>query len=466
VGRLQVSDRAATVFLTASTPWILRNFFHAGVVDKLLESAEVVVFTTPVLKTGLVRDGFDPKVTIVTAESRPEPFLWKVSRQLRKKLYMELRGAETEALWNKFGNRSLTQRVGGRAVAAATGVLAGRRTFRALTRADLILNRSSRFRELFTSRRPSVLFATGVNSHFEDSLLRSARTASVPVIYMPSGWDHLSTKVVLSDSYRAVLTWTDVQRDEAISTYPWLDSQNVRTVGIPQFDAYANRSAIDRGTWARRYGLDPTKKTIVYFSMPQVRHSDQHLIIEGIAEQIAAGSELPNDLQLLIKCHPFDDYSKYEGLVARFPHVRMHPTTLTPGGDPLTWLPSPGEIEAMRDSLTHADVTINIYSTVTIEAALFDKPIIHVAYDLRPLPPGRIPCAEYYNFTHFKPVVAYGASDLAYSQTQLYALIKDGLANPGKRRTQRRLLAADFCGPIDGRSGERVVEEVLSALPG
>jgi len=460
-----MSERKPTVFVTASTPWIIRNFFHSGVVDRLRERARVIVFTTPVLKTALVRDGFDSKVEIITSENRPEPFLWKVSRQLRKKLYMELRGAETEALWDKFGNRSLTQRVAGRAVAAATGVLAGKRTFRALTRADLIVNRSSRFRDVFASHRPAVLFATGVNSHFEDSLLRSARTADIPVVYMPSGWDHLSTKVVLSDSYHSVLTWTDVQRQEAVSTYPWLDMTNVKTVGIPQFDLYAMPTSTDRATWARRYGLDPSKKTIVYFSMPQVRHSDQHLIIEAAAEQIAAGDRLSWDLQILVKCHPFDDNSKYEPLAARFPHVGLQRTTLRPGGDPLTWLPSTGEIEAMRDSLTHADVTINIYSTVTIEAALFDKPIVHIAYDLRPIGPGRIPCPEYYNFTHFRPVVAHGASHLAYSQAELYALINDALARPERRRAERRALAAEFCGPIDGRSGERVVEEVMDALP-
>src|SRR3954470_17299499 len=121
-----MAEREPTVFITASTPWIIRNFFHAGVVDRLTQGARVVVFTTPVLKSALVRDGFEGKVEIITSETRPEPFLWKISRQLRKKLYMEMRGAETEALWNKFGNRSLTQRLGGRAVAAATGVLAGK----------------------------------------------------------------------------------------------------------------------------------------------------------------------------------------------------------------------------------------------------------------------------------------------------------------------------------------------------
>lgn len=457
-------DRPPTIFITASTPWILRNFFHSGVVDKLLEHAAVVVFTTPTLRAALVRDGFAEKVEIVTLENRPEPFLWKVSRQLRKKMYMELRGAETEALWNKFGNRSLTKRVGGRAVAAATGVLAGKRTFRALTRADMILNRSTRFRELFQERRPAVVFATGVNSHFEDSVLRSARSTSTPVVYMPSGWDHLSTKVVLSDYYRTVLTWTDIQRHEAVSTYPWLDTNNVKTVGIPQFDLYATPTSTSRAAWAARYGLVPDKKTIVYFSMPQVRHSDQHLIIEQMAEAIAAGRELPSDLQILIKCHPFDDNSKYESVVARFDNVVMQPTTLTPGADPLTWLPSPGEIEAMRDSLTHADVTINIYSTVTIEAALFDKPIVHIAYDVRPLPPGRIPCAEYYNFTHFKPVVAFGASDIVYSQAALYEMVRGALSSPDKRHRQRKALAAEFCGPVDGRSGDRVVGEVTRAL--
>jgi len=453
-----------TVYLTASTPWIIRNFFHTGVVSRFAEIADVVVFTTPHMREGLVRDGFDRIVEIHTLENRPEPLPWKISRQLRKKLYMEMRGAETEALWEKFGSRTMAQRLVGRAVAASADLLAGARTFALLDRGDLLVNRSPAFRAMFRSRRPSVLFATGVNSQFEESISRSARAAGVPIVYMPSGWDHLSTKVVLSDVYDAVLTWTEIQREEAITTYPWLSAENVKTVGIPQFDAYASGTPMSIAEWAAQYGLDPARKTLVYFSMPQVRHSDQHLILEAAAEEIRVGGRLPRDLQILIKCHPFDDNSVYEPLVSRYSNVGIQRTTLAPGADPLTWLPSPGEIESMRDTLSHADVTVNVYSTSTIEAALFDKPIVHIAYDVRPLKNGRIPCREYYNFTHFRPVVAYGASDLAYNQEELYTFVSQALADPSRHRKERRTLAAALGGPNDGKSGDRVINAVMQAV--
>ena len=130
----------------------------------------------------------------------------------------------------------------------------------------------------------------------------------------------------------------------------------------------------------------------------------------------------------------------------------------------MDWLPDPQEIATSRDCLAFADVTANIYSTVTIEAALFDKPIIHIAFDVGPLPPGRVPCREYYNFTHFKPIVEMNASSLAYSQSDLHRLLKEALARPADRAEARRALAAKFLGPMDGKSSERVIDELRQLL--
>jgi CDP-glycerol glycerophosphotransferase (TagB/SpsB family) len=281
---------------------------------------------------------------------------------------------------------------------------------------------------------------------------------------MVLSWDHLSTKVVLGPTYRRILVWTELQRQEVLSNYPWYHAEQIEVVGIPHYDLYFQPTNTSRRDWCARYGLDVSKRTLVYYSMPQGRHGSQHLILEGLAAAIAGGVELPANLQILIKCHPFDDPTVYNAVCNRYPFVRMLSTTLPAGADPMNWLPGPGEISVARDCLAFADVTTNIYSTVTIEAALFDKPIVHIAFDAAPLPPGRVPCREYYNFTHFRPIVETNASALAFSQSDLHRLLSESLANPGERRAERRELAARFLGPMDGRSSERVVAELGALL--
>jgi CDP-glycerol glycerophosphotransferase (TagB/SpsB family) len=198
--------------------------------------------------------------------------------------------------------------------------------------------------------------------------------------------------------------------------------------------------------------------------MPQSRHDSQHLIVEALAAAIESGDGVPKDVQVLIKCHPFDDPACYVRAMERFSNVRMFSTAKRPDEPATNWLPDTEEIENARDCFVFADVTCNIYSTVTIEAALFDKPIIHIAFDAAPLPPGRVPCREYYNFTHFKPIVDMEASTLVYSQEEFHRALRDALESPGAQSTQRRALATRFAGPMDGRSSQRVVRELFDLL--
>lgn len=454
------------LFVTASTPWAIRNFFHTGIIERLARNYEVIVFTTPTLECALKREGYTRYVRTVVFDHAEEPRLWKWSRQIRKKLYFEMRSTATEALWHKYGGRPWVHRMGGRIIAATSRVVSAPRALSWLSTLDGWLNRSQVFAELFSESKNALLFSTYTNCYFEDAILRSAHAQRIPAVLMILSWDHISTKVVLSPIYQKILVWTDLQKAEILATYPWVKAEQIGVTGVPQFDGYSTPTETTKTAFCARYGLDPQKRTLVYYSMPQVRHCHQHIILEAMAEAIAAGDSLPSNLQILIKCHPFDDYSLYEPIAERYAHVAIQRTTLLPGSDPLTWIPNASEMEISKDILTFADVTVNIYSTVTVEAAYFDKPIVHIAFDAGDLPAGRIPCREYYNFTHFKPIVDTGASTLAYSQAELHTAVCEALAHPEYRRESRRVLSAAWTGPMDGCAGERVVNEIRAMTSG
>jgi len=459
-------DHGRRLFVTLSTPWAIRNYFHTGIIRALSESAEVTVLATPYLAACLRRDGHDAYVNIAEWESGPEPLSWRLGRQLRKKVFMETREIQTERIWRRYARRPLYQRISAPLLAAATRTVSASRGLSMAQSIDLRVNRSDVFSEEFGDGRGALLFATHADTYFEEAVLRSAQAKGIPATLMVLSWDHLSTKVVLGRSYDRILVWTDLQREEVLSSYPWYGYDQVRVVGIPHYDLYFRPNTSSRAEWCKKHGLDAGKRTLVYYSMPQVRHASQDLIIGAMAAQISEGSELPRDLQILIKCHPFDDPTRYVDVCARYPFVRVLPTTLPPGVDPMKWLPDADEIATSRDCLAFADVTANIYSTVTIEAALFDKPIVHIALHPVPVPPGRVPCREYYNFTHFKPIVETNASTLAFSQKELHVAVTHALANPHERAAERRALAARFLGPMDGKSSERVVAELRNALFG
>jgi hypothetical protein len=141
-------------------------------------------------------------------------------------------------------------------------------------------------------------------------------------------------------------------------------------------------------------------------------------------------------------------------------HAGIHRSGLSERQDQEDWSPQASEIEASRDALYFCSLNINIFSTVTIEAAYFDKPIVHIAFDPQPVA-GRIPCHEYYNWDHFRPIVQKGATLFARSYEELFDAIDCSLRDPGRLREQRQDLVRTFIGRRVGTASSAVVEELV-----
>lgn len=119
----------------------------------------------------------------------------------------------------------------------------------------------------------------------------------------------------------------------------------------------------------------------------------------------------------------------------------------------------------MRDALYYCSVNINVFSTVTLEAALLDKPIVHIAFDPRPVR-GRIPCAEYYRFDHFAPITKSGAGRLVHSFDELYTAVGEYIRDPAQDAPARRRLVDWFFDVPPGTASGRVSDELIGMMHG
>jgi hypothetical protein len=396
---------------------------------------------------------------VTSVDPGPEPWSWRLLRQLKKKVYMEGRASATEAIWEKYQVRPLYQRVGGWLVKRVIRLIEANRLYAWLERLDMAVNRDRRFVPLLREKNVQLFFATHATVFWEESLVRSAMAADVACIYMVLSWDHLSSKVLLHRTFARILVWNRHTRDELLATYPTYGPAQIQVVGIPQYDAFRDPPRHTYESWCAQYGLDPRRRTILFSTMPQIRHDQQHIIIEDLLKAIVKGQEVPADYQVLIKCHPFDNFDGYSALLGRYP-VALRRTQLAPGQEFDEWLPSPSEVEESRDCLYFCAININIFSTVTIEASLFDKPVIHIAYDPLPIAPGRIPCREYYNWEHFRHIVEKDASILVHGAEELFAAVRHYSANPSLKGAGRKRVVETYIGDTLGGGATGVAAAV------
>ena len=133
--------------------------------------------------------------------------------------------------------------------------------------------------------------------------------------------------------------------------------------------------------------------------------------------------------------------------------------------------------------LRHSALGVNIASTVSLELAMFDKPVINVGYnpqavadvanvagaaglagvtDVSGVDITPIDFATYYEFDHYRPVVQSGAVSVAWTEDEMRDLLIGGLTEPDKDSHKRKAFIRTMFGDtLDGKSGARVAETLL-----
>ena len=452
-----MSREKPTVFISISIGWAVRNIFQTGVIDELKKNYRIVVLTTRRIRQELERQGSASGLTFIVLDRAEEPLRWRLFRELKKKVYMESRNCSTEYLWEKYTRRPLYQRIGGKTIQALVRLVKPTRLMDWIESVDFTVNTNKDIAGLFKTHKPLFFFATHATSFFEELLLRSALAARIPVFFMVLSWDHLSSKIIMSRRYHTVFVWNEITKREILETYPSYRAGQIKIVGAPQFDIYAQAPQSTYQDWCKAWGLDPSRRTILFTTAPHVRHDQQHLIVKELLEHIVRGDRLPRDLQIFLKCHPFDLNPHYDAFLGTYPIAVYRPSAHVDGPQD-NWVPSKEELVIARDCLFYCSMNMNIFSTVTLEAALLDKPIIHIAFD--PLPvTNRIPCREYYNFDHFKRVVAMDTSIMVYGYDDLFKAVNLYLENPARKAAQRQKLAETFLS-YRGRATSQLIRDV------
>jgi CDP-glycerol glycerophosphotransferase (TagB/SpsB family) len=167
------------------------------------------------------------------------------------------------------------------------------------------------------------------------------------------------------------------------------------------------------------------------------------------------------DIQLLIRPHPmFFTTTDLEPL-EQYPNVHVQKTGV-PGIALENQVQDESAVQDWVNTFRHADVVINLSSTVAVDAAIFDRPVINLDFDPEPGQPNQELVKDINHvWTHFKPIAESGGLWLVTNYDEMIEAVKTYLEKPDVHRERRRWIADFVCGPLDGRSGERIAEAIL-----
>lgn len=291
----------------------------------------------------------------------------------------------------------------------------------------------------------------------------AAREMGVPIGTLVQSWDNLSSKAaVLPPDLDRYWTWNEYMTAELKALYPRVDADRVVIVGSPQFDFHRVTLTEPREVFMSALGLDPSRPFVMMGTGTPSRIPEEPQLFLSIARELRAADP---SIQVLIRLHPKDDGTRWKSLLGEVQElgIVLQYTAPTVHMDRGGFVPAQEFYRDQVSAITHAAVIVNSSSTLTVDAAILDRPIVCLAYDVRPdprYPDGR--AKLFVQTTHFAPLVATGGVRVVYSTPECIEAIRRYVTSPALDHTQRQKIVDIVAGTVDGQAGLRLAREAVS----
>jgi hypothetical protein len=329
-----------------------------------------------------------------------------------------------------------------------------------LQRLLLAYPRSPEAFERLQSERPDVVVTTGPFQFEQPAIVASAKKLGISTMALVPSWDNLSTKNRLTFKYDGYLVWSEQTRQELHYFYPCTREVPVYVVGAPQFDVFfQDRFYLSREAFCQSQGLRADLPIIVYaVGSPNFLRGEPRGALD-FARRVMRG-DLGN-VQVIVRPHPLHDKGELSEMFREFsPKVVLQRQVAS--DSQLLRSQNADHITEWVNTFKHADVVINLSSTVTVDAAIFDRPVVNLDYDpAAGAPQQQLIKDVNHTWHHFKPIAESGGLWLVNNPDEMVDAVKAYLGDPGLHREKRRWIAEYVCQYLDGRCGERMAEAVL-----
>ena len=317
---------------------------------------------------------------------------------------------------------------------------------------------------LFDEYRPVLVVCANPGLVFSElPLMRTARRRGVTCMAIDASWDNFTNKLLPVRQVDRLVVWNDLMKTQAVSLHGYRPDA-VRVAGAPQFDVHFKPQArASRDEFFKRIGADPSRKLIALTTTPRVLYRHHDHVLRVLAQAIERGPL--SGAQVLVRLHPRDEVDSYREF-AGVPHIIIEKPfrTSVMVADGLAIDVMPEHQRHLGDTLSHADVVVNVASTITIEACIFDTPVVNISFDGPEDEPYVRSARRYYKFTHYVNITNRNAVRVAESPEAMVEAVARYLADPALDAEGRRQVVADQCQFTDGRSASRVIAAVLDEL--
>ncbi len=318
------------------------------------------------------------------------------------------------------------------------------------------------YAEVLGKESPDIVLSMSPLVTEEDlATIYCAKKRRIPSVGFPNSWDSIpkeSNPWVLPDK---LMVWNDIMKQQA-QHFLGYKEQDVFVVGVPQYDEYLFKtSTLPEADYKAQKRIPSGFKIITYTCGHPKFFVDEEDFIKDLISMVEKGTF--GDVVLILRLHPRYNIEQYKKIFSHRPQVFFDEANAASAATYADDWSREDSITQYVNLIYHSDVVINLASTVTLDAAIFNRPVINVAYDLKPASYW-FANARYYESAHYKHITASGGVRIARSRAELIEYIKMYLTNPALDRAGRQRIVTEQCYQLDGKACERVVQALYAIM--
>jgi len=324
---------------------------------------------------------------------------------------------------------------------------------------DLNFFTNTKFSHYFDKYQPSLVFSSSIVTLYDVDFLKEAKRRKIKTISMPKSWDNLD-KLLFRVEPDVLLVQNKAMKNEA-KKYQALDPRSLKIVGFPQFDIYMNKEIFQsKRDYCATKGFNP-ELPILFLGSEGPWSKGDEIIFDAIAESRDKG--LIPKCNLLVRPHfAFIKEYNYDILMKRenlFVDDKFRKSDFFVDN----WDPTKADIIDFANSLQHCNMMITFASTLALDAACFNKPIIAINYGVRIID-GADMTKVMYETGHYDWVLKTNAVSLVENENKLLEEINYYLDNKEYKTKERKELLSELCNSPDGHSAQRIAQSIFDSL--
>lgn len=332
---------------------------------------------------------------------------------------------------------------------------------------DYRLLRHEQYATVFEAYHPDVLFLAHIFEKPETNLLREARRRGIPAIGFIHSWDKVTTRGVLRLLPDTIVAINHLVKSELV-LHDAVSDERIFVSGVPNYDHYFEGAVASREDFFRRIGINASKRLILYAPMGRTFSDSDWDMIDHLHALEKNGS-FGVDAALFVRFQPNDvveaaELAKRPWLVYDHPGTRFSDRMQVVSSRSVDWDMDFNELQHLKNTLYHASLLICYASSVSIDAAIFNVPIININFEIRKSRWLQKNPTNYYQKTHYKKALNTGAIRLVHSTEELTEWVRAYLRDPFLDRAARERLVKEQCAFLDGKAGERIGAFIIKRL--